>query len=227
MAARRREQPRSRTPGPRGDSTPRAGAPAVTVSSSTEELLLAALERGDGSLETGRYLVTYPEGAAEAGIESLRAMGLRLADARDFDAQAMTPEDAGDAEALMFPEIGVALVSGPVMEDRGLMAQAEAGPEGPIVEPETFMFALSSEYLRGFASAANTIARDLGRVGGVTEFEEEVGPEVLGATWGLRACRVPPSTRSGLAIRAAVLGTGLDLRHPDFAAPARTAQTVV
>jgi len=41
--------------------------------------------------------------------------------------------------------------------------------------------------------------------------------QVLGASRGLTACRVPPSGRSGLGVRVAVLDTGLDLGHPDFA----------
>ena len=45
--------------------------------------------------------------------------------------------------------------------------------------------------------------------------EEEV--RVAGATWGLVKCRVPLSLRSGAGIRVAVLDTGMDLGHPDFA----------
>src|SRR3712207_8355421 len=41
-------------------------------------------------------------------------------------------------------------------------------------------------------------------------------PAVLGATWGLIACRVPPSTRHGNGIKVAVLDTGFDLGHPEF-----------
>jgi subtilisin len=201
--------------------------PSGTVASSTDELLLAALERGDASWETGRYLVTYPEGAAEEGVESLRAQGFRVADARDFEGQAVVPEDVGDAEVLVFPEIGVALVGGTALEEHGLSAQAEPAAGGAIIEPETFMFALSSEYLRGFTRAANTIAKDLGVETGVTAGEDEVGAEVLGSTWGLRASRVPQSAQSGLGIKVAVLDTGCDLRHPDLAGRDVTTQTFV
>ena len=44
----------------------------------------------------------------------------------------------------------------------------------------------------------------------------DVDAQVLGNTWGLIACKVPPSVRSGLGIRVAVLDTGMDLGHPDF-----------
>lgn len=199
------------------------------VSSATEELLLAALERGGESLETGRYLITYRESAAEEGLKSLKTQGFRVADARGFKDQAVTPEDVGDAEALMFPEIGVALVGGRALEQHGLSAQDEIAAEGPVeaIEPEYFTFADNREYLRGFVRAADTIAKDLGAEGGVVDEEDEVDAKVLGATWGLVRCKVPPSVRSGLGIRVAVLDTGMDLGHPDFAGRSFTTRTFV
>jgi subtilisin len=206
------------------------------ASSSVEELLLAALARGGDTLETGRYLVTFKEGAGEEAIESLE--GMRVADARDYDKQAVTMEAAGDADAILFPEIGVALVSSSAAAERSLGIQSELAADSPIasIDPEYFVFAdaiteeymndiaLSSEnppseFLRGFLKASETIARDLqnggGHQGQFTEAEEQI--QVLGATWGLIACKVPPSLRSGLGIRVAVLDTGMDLGHPDFA----------
>ncbi|MCU0228309.1 MAG: S8 family serine peptidase [Bryobacterales bacterium] len=197
---------------------PKGTASAVPLSSSVEDLLLQALERDDNSMQTGRHLITYREGGIEDGEKALKEMGFLVADARDFADQAVTLEDTGDAEALVFPEIGVAVVSGGAMDAHGMDAEAEIVGPGPVefVEPEYFAFAESSEYLRGFVSAATRIAEDL-KAGLPTEEEEEVEAEVLGATWGLRACRVPPSVRSGVGIKVAVLDTGMDLGHPDFA----------
>jgi subtilisin len=192
---------------------------AFSASSGIDELLLAALERGGESLETGRYLITFKESSAEEGLKSLKTQGFRVADARDFKDQAVISEDVGDADALMFPEIGVALVGGSALKQRGMSVQDEIAADSPVetIEPEYFVFAASSEYLRGFTRAANTIAKDLGVEGVREEEEEEVDVQVLGATWGLVRCKVPPSIRSGLGIKVAVLDTGMDLGHPDFA----------
>jgi subtilisin family serine protease len=201
---------------------------AGMVSSSTEELLLAALDRGDG-LETGRFLVTFADSAVQEGLKSLRARGMRVADARDFSGQAVATQDAGDADALVFPEIGVALVGAAAMQSRGMSAGMEIAADSPLqtIEPEYFVFADNSEYLRGFASAANTIARDLGVEGYAPTEAQDVEAEVLGATWGLQKCKVPPSAQSGRAIKVAVLDTGMDLGHPDFAGRPVTSQTFV
>jgi subtilisin len=190
----------------------------VRVSATIEELLLAALERGEESLQTGRYVITFRKGAVDEGLKSLEAQGLRVADARDFEGQAVTLEDVGDADALVFPEIGSAIVSGVALQAYGMSAQDEMSAEGPIetIEPEYFVFADNNEYLRGFVSAANTITKDLGAEKGIVGEEEDVGAQVLGATWGLIRCKVPPSAYSGSGIKVAVLDTGFDIGHPDF-----------
>ncbi len=213
-------------------NTPPKGGGEQRVSSSVDELLTAALARGDESLETGRFIVTYKEHAGEEAVRSLSARGMRVADARDFSGQAVTLESVGDAEALVFPEIGAAVVSGGAMRARGLSAQAEIASDSPIeaVEPEYFVFALpdqNSVYLRGFVRAAEAIAQDLRGEPAESELGIEEEVRVLGATWGLVRCRVPQSLRSGLGIKVAVLDTGVDLGHPDFAGRTIISQSFV
>jgi subtilisin len=202
----------------------------MRVAASVDDLLLAALERGDDSLETGRYIITYKEAAREESAKSLKAQGLRVADARDFTDQAVSFADVGDAEALIFPEIGAAVVGGDAFRSRGLSVQDEIAEDSPIetIEPEYFAFADNDQdrYLRGFRRAAQAIEEDL-RSGEEAALEEELETAVLGATWGLVACKVPPSSRSGLGIRTCILDTGHDLGHPDFAGRTIVSQTFV
>jgi subtilisin len=225
---------------------------ADRTSSRIDEMLLAAIERGDDSFQTGRYLTTFKEGAMEAGIQSLgRVRGMRLADARDFDNQSIAMEDVADADAVVFPEIGVALVSGEAARTRSMTSVAELPTDSAVesIDPEYFVFvqgaadeylsslaALSStgtaspgDYLRGFARAAETIARDLYGIGTPVQPFEELQEEALvsGATWGLKACKVPVSARSGAGIKVAVLDTGMDLGHTDFAGRTFTSATFV
>jgi hypothetical protein len=212
------------------NQTPKSAA-EPRLSATIDELLLSALERGgDESLETGRYIVTFKENAAEEGIRALTAQGLRLADARDFTDQTVTLENVGDAEALVFPEIGAAVISGAAMEARNLTAMTDGSTDSAIetIEPEYFAFADadSTGYLRGFRRAVEAIAQDL-RAPEETEIEPEEDPLVVGATWGLIKCKVPPSPRSGVGIKVAILDTGLDLGHPDFAGRAIMSQTFV
>lgn len=192
---------------------------AAGASNGIEAMLLAAQARGGEGLQTGRFLVTYKAGALDAGIKALKARSLRTADARDFAHQAVDVAEAGGADAMVFPEIGVALIGSAAFEGRGKSLHEEMSSDSPIqvVEPEYFVFAdgPSDDYLRGFLSAAEAIAKDWGDAGrpGLAE----VDAQVLGATWGMNACKVLLGTRSGAGIKLAVLDTGFNLGHPDFA----------
>lgn len=218
-------------------ATKKSGANGSNSSSSSvEELLLAALERGGNTLETGRYLITFKDGAKEEGINSLGVQGMRVADAREFSDQATVLEEAGDADAVVFPEIGVALVSGPAANERSMSVQDAMATDSPYesIDPEYFVFSndvftetmrgytekterTSGDFLRGFLQAAEMIAKEYGyTTDGQAQLTAEEEALALGATWGLNACRVPQSVKSGLGIRVAVLDTGMDTGHPDF-----------
>ena len=242
MAAKKKSSP-----------TRTAAAESTRTSSTVDELLLAALERGDDTFQTGRFIATFKEGAGDTGVKAFAsAQGMRVADARDYDTQAVVMEDVADADAVSFPEIGVAVISGGAAAQRGLSAASEIATDSAVesIDPEYFVFIEGTgdeylrmlgtaerafagasnpgDYLRGFVRAAETIARDLYPGGApvpIAETEEEA--QVAGATWGLAACRVPQSARSGNGIRVAVLDTGMDLGHPDFVGRAFTSSSFV
>lgn len=200
------------------------------VAMSTDDLLIAALERGGDTSKTGRFLITYKEGAAAAGMKALRARrGLRVASAADFASQAMDIQQAGDADAAIFPEIGVALVSSRAAAEHGLTtaAFAEEDAHAQSVDPEYFMFASQinpADYLKGVLRTAEMIAEDLG---GVAPIPADVSAQVAGVTWGLSACKVPYSQFNGKGIKVAVLDTGFDLGHPEFAGRSFVTNTFV
>lgn len=194
-----------------------------------DELLLAALERGGDTSQTGRYLITFKEGGLETGVKNLQARhSFQMADARDFAEQAVNMQDAASVDVLSFPEIGVAVMSGEAAATRNLMTAAAADDETvESIDPEYFVFSSHvnpRDYLRGAMRALQFVYDDL------LEEPEESGadadrspdapvsePLVAGVTWGLSAARVPASRFDGRGIKVAILDTGFDLGHPDFA----------
>lgn len=202
------------------------------IAASPDELLLAALEHGGDTTKTGRFLMTFKEGAVAAGVKSLQSKrGLRVASARDFKNQAVSLADVGDAHAMVFPEIGVALVGGAAAVEHGITTAEFAAADSAThsVDPEYFMFASQvnpADYLRGVIRTAEMIYQDIGSLPGAEMFDE-VSATAVGATWGLRACKVPQSTFSGDGIKVAVLDTGFDLGHPEFAGRPITSNTFV
>jgi subtilisin len=209
----------------------KAKAVSQSVAAGVDELMLAALERGGDTTKTGRYLITFKEGAADAGAKSLISKrGLRVASARDFKGQAVDLAAAGDAQAVMFPEIGVALMSGEAAAEHGITAADFVAEDAPThsVDPEYFMFASQinpGDYLRGVLRTAEMIYEDLGQ--GAAVAPGEVSAAVAGVTWGLVACKVPPSSLNGSGIKVAVLDTGFDLGHPEFAGRSFVTNTFV
>jgi len=175
--------------------------------------------------------MTFKEGATDAGVKHLESKGgFKLASARDFKNQAVTFEAAAGADGVVFPEIGVALMGAQAAHARGLTAEAVIAEDSPVhsIDPEYFMFANginAADYMKGVLHTAQMIARDLG--GREAVEEAEVSPAALGVTWGLTACKVPPSLRDGSGIKVAILDTGFDLGHPEFAGRAFTTQTFV
>jgi hypothetical protein len=157
-------------------------------------------------------VVTFRKNAVDEGIKSLEAKGFSVADASSL--RAMTSENMSNIHALTFPAIRSAVVSSPVLEGLGIseahsriQAQGKIMGEGPIevIEPEYFVFADNSEYLRGFCCAANTIAIDLGAQKGAIYEKKVVSTQDSEATWGLVQCKVPSSSFSDLGIKVAVL----------------------
>ncbi|WP_106374250.1 S8 family serine peptidase [Vreelandella songnenensis] len=199
-----------------GGKSSNANSPINSIACGPERLLLAALERGGNCTETGRYLVSYRDGMLDEGVKALKDQQFRVADARDFTAQAADLEEAGDAEVMVFPELGVALLGGDALELRGMRTDDKLFAQSAIecIEPEYFMFAESAEYLRGFLRAASTIAEDLGKLDDNGEGRLKTSADEV--TWGLAQCRVPQSFWTGAGIKVAVLDSGMDLGHPDF-----------
>ena len=83
-----------------------------------------------------------------------------------------------------------------------------------------------ADYLKGVLRTAEMIAEDLGGVA-PTMMPADVSAQVAGVTWGLSACKVPHSQFSGKGIKVAVLDTGFDLGHPEFAGRSFVTNTFV
>ncbi|MDX1947513.1 MAG: S8 family serine peptidase [Pirellulaceae bacterium] len=180
-----------------------------------------------------RFIVTFRDdaiGKPQVMRSALRSTtGARsMALASDFAGSALNLEETGGADAILFEQLGIAVVTGDRTAHRN-MAVAAASDSGNIlaVEPEGFMTAsaqLSKDYLRGFRDAAQRLYEMSD--GGAplapfmplpsdapAEMEAEAATDF---TWGINATRANTSRFSGQGIRVAVLDTGFDFDHPDF-----------
>lgn len=175
---------------------------------------------------TGRYLVLLPDEDLGAGIQALsNATGIQgVARAADFEDHAFTTAELDSPDASVFDELGVAVV--PLDPDQVQSVRASAATQNNVlaIQPERVVYALgqglSADYLRGYSDAAAHLYEQSGPTQAVAAALANSEVPVFNdckETWGLKATGVVDASHSGLGIKVAVLDTGLDLTHPDFA----------
>lgn len=191
---------------------------------------------------TGRYIVTYREGAVNEAVVALGDFaGVRNADllrSDDFAESGIDMDQIPTEGGAILNNLGMAVVS--VAPDAAGALTMDAGEGSAIlaVEPEGIMYALSEvqdvslDYLRGFRDCAQSLYNSAS----TSLLGAEVGTDFIEArgfldspshTWGLIATKASESRFSGQGINVAVLDTGLFLAHPDFAGRAIVSQSFI
>jgi subtilisin family serine protease len=171
---------------------------------------------------TGRTLVLLEEGTAATSSKALEDVAGISATASAELAEEPVALEALDTQGVVFSELGVAVVDAAPDQVQAL-GTAVAG-DNPIlaVESERIVYALegvSGEYLRGFQGAAAALSSAAAPAGAQAAAPSAAAPAVdeSRATWGLQAIGAVTSAFSGQGVRVAVLDTGFDRQHPDFA----------
>jgi subtilisin len=157
---------------------------------------------------TGRSVVVFSDdlrGDRDAIAAALRSLAgiTRVVAAVDDPSGSFQP---GETAAIAFDTLGVAVVAvDPSTLAATVRSAAEPAAGIVAVEPERVMHAIAAQ-----------------RPGAAARFADD------GAfTWGLRATGVDTTSATGRGIRVAVLDTGLDLDHPDFAGRTITTRSFV
>ena len=183
---------------------------------------------------TGRYLIMLPNEDLEAGIQALRdATGIQtVARAGDFENHAFTTSELDGPNASVFDRLGVAVVPLDPDQVQSVRVATAAQQNVLAIQPERVVYALqtglSADYLRGYRDAATHLCDQAGQQP-VTGRGQRANAELTDGTttWGLQATGVVGSAQSGLGIKVAVLDTGLDLTHPDFAGRSIQSQSFI
>lgn len=141
---------------------------------------------------TGRLLILFDDDATDAGVRMLRnKAGLRVSMASDGMNNVGGISTAPNSQAVVYRRTGVAVAS--VDPDQmAVVNSASAESDSPILATEV------EEVI------------EVEPIIGIQQAEEE-------ATWGLSSTAALNSSYSGAGVKVAILDTGFDFKHPDFA----------
>jgi subtilisin family serine protease len=140
---------------------------------------------------TGAYLVLIAEGDVEEGLFALRSgAGVRATAHVGADNPTAALGRLRDGDALVFDQIGVAVVAAEPDRREAVVRTGAASPAILAVEPERFVYATAN---------------------GTPVVDES------SATWGLQTTLTLDSPYTGAGVRLAVLDTGTAPLHRDFA----------
>lgn len=189
---------------------------------------------------TGRYVVVLSDevfGRESAEADALRSVtgAASVASTSDFGAAALDVDQAAAADATMFADLGIGVVTADQRRAALIIAAGADDSRIVAVEPEQIMHALSgpdvlsADYLHGYRDATEHLYEHASHstVTSSTLEPTERFVDTPGFTWGLHATGVTGSPSAGEGIGVAVLDTGLDLDHPDFAHRAVFARSFV
>jgi subtilisin family serine protease len=165
---------------------------------------------------TGRYIMTMRKDAHQDVAMRLSGAGFSAASLVPPGAKTAHPLAAGGY--LTLPNVGIAVVAPTADQHDALHSVAAQDAAILAMEPERIVRALAStDYVRGWRDAVDALTAKL-------VDEAPASPATLAltaadplATWGLVATKVVNSRFNGANIKIAVLDTGFDLTHPDFA----------
>jgi subtilisin family serine protease len=173
-------------------------------------------ERRAAARMTGRYLLTTQTDAHNAVTNKLNRMGMKAA--TPLPRAATSAKPLPDGTHLALRNIGISLVYPKPGQEEALHRMAQQEDAVLALEPERIVRAVDSrtDYLRGWRDAVDALADKL-----IGELPPPSATPAVAATetdtWGLVATKVANSSFTGAGIKIAILDTGFDASHPDFA----------
>lgn len=188
-------------------------------------------ETPDGE-KSDRFLMFFnPEAQSDVAKVLRNEAGLKVPSTREEVEEIAAADAWGDSDTVVLPTLGVVITSAPPEQINSLDLRGDF-PIRRIRRAYVFRIASGSgdpdvrvtpEYLRGYRAGVNSLVENLLSSGPSFPLDEARALAAISFrdnesyTWGLQATRVSESQLTGRGVRVAVLDTGYDADHPDFA----------
>lgn len=148
---------------------------------------------------TGRKLVRLAPGASRNLIESkVKNASIKVASFKDYGSDEKNYNKAfEEADGILFEELGIMVIN-PAKQEGIRMLTINENQTFLYEEPERYVYAITPEEESVIHTAINYVDDHI-------------------STWGLKAVNVLNSQYTGQGIKIAILDTGLNMHHPDYA----------
>src|SRR4051794_9453805 len=185
---------------------------------------------------TGRQIVVFADADDDTRIDLSGAGIANVADSRDFSDGEIAADVLQSADATVFAELGIAVVAADAAQLGALQAGITSGRRVLSVSPELIHHVLQEsvlEYAQAYRDGVSDLVDHLMHTNGhgtallAADPTRPTFADTPQATWGMQAVQAISSPRSGKGVRVAVLDTGFDTSHPDFAGRTVTTQSFV
>lgn len=175
---------------------------------------------GPSGQHTGRYIVVFDDDDPDP-LDLLAAGGMtRVADTRDLASLATSEERSAAArqgQGTYFAELRMAVVAAEDAQLETLRTSSVGAQRGLHYYPELIHHVLEPGQAGRHRSEAAPDAVSRDATGSSPAAPADGFADTAEFTWGLQATGAATSEASGEGIKVAVLDTGFDTGHPDFA----------
>jgi subtilisin len=175
------------------------------VPPSKREPVLSAEKEAGTHRFTGRDIVVLNDTTSSTAVErKAQTASLRMANLRDYKSatspQAAVSKALAEADGVVFDQLKVAIVNAPHTEQVHRLTASRSGDRIFLgQERERYVYALATRAVKKKPATLTSYLDD------------------EHATWGIHATNVLKSKYTGKGVRIAILDTGIQADHPDFA----------
>lgn len=180
---------------------------------------------------TGRYLILMEPSDTKTGAKALETgAGMKMMGVAGLDGASISAEAIPQSQGIVFHDLGIAVVNAAPDQYRSVSDTVAAAASLRTMEAERFVYAIGgfdASYLEGYRDAVDHLVDGIlaSRTG--TQALSVQSMDETSLSWGLQITNVANSRFTGKGIKIAVLDTGLDLSHPDFAGRVLKTQSFV
>lgn len=171
-----------------------------------------------------------PETTHKTIVTQAKKASMNFASFADFKTEDYT-KAFDEADGIVFEQLGIVIVNEDRNSQISMLTESSVSKKTFIYsEPERYVYALIDsfeEFMRGYKSAVDDIYSKVSSKAEKSSALSDPFQDDSVASWGIHATNVLSSKFTGRDINIAILDTGFNVKHPDFASRVISSQSFI